>query len=265
MPSPSPDGRTIALVRFPRYRDVSDIWLMDRRTGKIHALTHGRDGKDVRNNLWAAWPTWSSDGTHLLYSWDLQKRAQPASDARSSALAVWSLPLKGGTPTQLTAPKIGSAGDEEPTLRPHSQQFAYVKWNYYDSNFQIYSQLVLDDPVVGRTYTLTPVGGRVIQPIWDPAGNRLAYIQSPNGVDELTVARVTHTAAGPQLQHPIVLASGQVAQPAFTTDGRWVSYLRPEGDAFALYVVRATGGPSYRVSSLSNQLDARWRPVWVHR
>ena len=265
MPSPSPDGRTIAFVRFPRYRDVSDIWIMDRRTGKLHALTHGRDVKDVRNNLWAAWPTWSSDGSHLLFSWDLQKRAQPPSDARSSALAVWSLPVKGGTPTQLTSPKTGSAGDEEPALRPHSQQFAYVKWNYYDSNFQIYSQLVIDDPVVGRTYTLTPVGGRVIQPAWDPAGSRLAYIRSTNGVDELAVARVVHTAAGPQLQHPIALARGAVAQPAFTTDGKWVSYLQPEGDAFALYVVRATGGPSYRVSSLSNQFDARWRPVWVHR
>jgi Tol biopolymer transport system component len=140
-----------------------------------------------------------------------------------------------------------------------------VKWNYYDSNFQIYSQLVIDDPVVGRTYTLTPVGGRVIQPAWDPAGSRLAYIRSTNGVDELAVARVVHTAAGPQLQHPIALARGAVAQPAFTTDGKWVSYLQPEGDAFALYVVRATGGPSYRVSSLSNQFDARWRPVWVHR
>ena len=265
MPNPSPDGRTIALVRFPRYRDVSDIWLLDRRTGKMHALTHGRDIKDVRNNLWAAWPTWSSDGSSILYSWDLQKRTQPASDARSSALAVWSLSAKGGKPTQLTTPVTGSAGDEDPALRPHSRQFAYVKWNYYPSNFQIYSQLVLDDPVTGRSSALTPVGGRVLQPAWDAAGNRLAYIQSTNGVDELSVAHVVSTAAGPQLQHAIVLASGEVAQPSFTPDGRWVSYLRPEGDAFALYVVRSTGGPSYRVSSLSNQLDARWRPVWVHR
>jgi hypothetical protein len=60
-------------------------------------------------------------------------------------------------------------------------------------------------------------------------------------------------------------AKGAPGQPTFITDGRRVSHLRPEGDAFALYVVRATGGPSYRVSSLSNQLDARWRPVWVHR
>lgn len=263
MPSPSPDGRTIALVRFPRYRDVSDIWLMNRKTGAMHALTHGRDAKDVRNNLWAAWPTWSSDGSELLYSWDLQKRTQPPSDIRSSALAIWSLPAKGGNPTQLTMPRIGSAGDEDPSLRPHSRQFVYVKWNYFDANFQIFSQLVLDDPITGHSYTLTPVGGRVLQPAWDRGGNRLAFIQSTNGVDQLVVERMVTTAAGPQLQHPVVLASGMVAQPAFTTDGRWVSYLRPEGDAFALYVARASGGPSYRVSSLSNQLDARWRPVWV--
>jgi LCP family protein required for cell wall assembly len=263
MPSPSPDGRTVAVVRFPRYRDVSDIWLLDRRTGKMRALTHGRDPKDVRNNLWDAWPTWSSDGSHLLYSSDLQKRAQPPTDARSSALAVWSLPVKGGTPTQLTVPQVGSMGDEDPVLRPHSQQFAYVKWSFYNSNFQIYSQLMIDDPVVRRTYTLTPVGGRVLQPAWDAAGNRLSFIRVTNGVDELAVAHVVHTASGPQLRHAIVLARGEVAQPSFTPDGRWISYLRPVGDAFALYVVRATGGPSYRVSSLSNQIDARWRPVWV--
>jgi len=265
MPSISPDGRTIALVRFPRYRDVSDIWMLDSRTHHLHQLTNGQagNGKDVRNNLWAAWPAWSSDGSRLLFSWDQQKRTQPPSDIRAAGPAVWSWPLHGGNPVPLTVPVAGSGGDEDPAVRPHSQSFLYVKWNYFPQTFGIYSQLMLDNPVNGTQTALTPVGGRILQPTWDASGTRVAFVRGVANANELVVAHVVDTPQGPQLRQITVVARGAVGQPSFTRDGRWISFLRPQGDAFSLFVVPATGGGEQQISAIPNVIDGRWRPVWT--
>jgi hypothetical protein len=60
-----------------------------------------------------------------------------------------------------------------------------------------------------------------------------------------------------------VLARGKVGQPAFSADGRWVSYLRTEGDGFALYARRIAGGPEVRLLNVPSDLDARWTPIWL--
>ena len=271
MPSPSPDGRSLAFVRFSR-KYASDIWILDLRTSREHAITHDSDpGGEVRNNLWAAWPSWSSDGTRLIFSWDRAKLTQPPSDIRPVDLALWQTPIDGSSWTEISLPNRGSGGDTEPVTRPGSDQVLYVKWNYLQSNNQPYSQLVLSDHAVSREWALTPVGGRVLQPAWDPAGRRLTFVRRTNGVDEVAVAPVLQTPSGPQLGPPaqpghapgVVLARGKVAQPAFTPDGQWVSYLRVQGDGFALYVAPAGGGPSIRLDQVPTDVDARWHPVWM--
>jgi hypothetical protein len=70
-------------------------------------------------------------------------------------------------------------------------------------------------------------------------------------------------ASGPTLGRRVVLASGQVAQPAFTPDGKWITYLRAQGDGFGLAAVPASGGAAVAISDLGSQIDARWRPMWM--
>jgi Tol biopolymer transport system component len=77
------------------------------------------------------------------------------------------------------------------------------------------------------------------------------------------VARLVTTKNGPQLQNQTVIASGEVAQPALTPDGRWIAFLQADGDGFSLYVERSSGGPAVKLGEAGTGVDALSRPIWV--
>lgn len=262
MPALSPDARSLAFIRYSGY--ASDIIVKDLRTGVERTVTDDRSS-DVASNLWAAWPSWSSDGRTLLFSTDRAKLTAPPSDFRPIDLAVYSMPAAGGSGNQITTPAAGSGGDTDPGWRPGTSQFAYVKWNYeYPSNVP-YSQLVVKDNKTGGAWALTPYGERVLQPAWNSAGNRLVYVHTDpaTGTDEIDAAAVTWARGAPRLGTVTVLARGDVAQPAFTPDGKWVSFLRRAGDSFQLYLEPSRGGALEKVSTVSTHVDAQSRPIWV--
>ncbi|HEX6506481.1 MAG TPA: LCP family protein, partial [Chloroflexota bacterium] len=127
MASVAPRGRYIAYVRFTKYE--SDIWTMDLRTGRQRRLT--RDSSpDVHANLWAAWPSFTSDGRSIVFSYDRQKLSQPESETRSSDLALWTMSGNGLGAAELTSPAKGAGGDTDPAPRPGSGEIAYVHWDY---------------------------------------------------------------------------------------------------------------------------------------
>jgi Tol biopolymer transport system component len=263
MLSVSPNRKWLAYIRFTEF--ASDLWVRNLHTGKSYKLTSDTDPHDVHNNLWAAWPSWSSDGKSLLMSWDVQKRSLPESEARPVDLAIWRLASTGHPIAQVTTPQTGAGGDTEVVTRPGSQQYAYVRWDYNTANNSPYSQLVVSDPAVpGSHYFLTPRGGRVLDPAWDPAGKRMAFVRLlKNGVDQITVAPVLHTKHGPVLGRRIAIDSGQVGQPAFSPDGKWVSYVKAAGSGFSLYLERASGGTPMRIDAAGSGIDATTRPVWT--
>lgn len=267
MPDPSPNGRSIAFVRFTtgfqRYgKYASDVWVLDLPTMRQHSLTHDETANPP-NNLWALWPSWTSDGKYILFSSDRAKLSTAPSDVRKVDLDVWSMKSAGGTATKLTTSARGSGGDTEPKWRFGAHQFLYARWSYLQGTNQPYSALVLHDTRSGRSWQLTPAGGRAIDPEWDRKGNRIVYVSRVNGVDDVVVSRVVATKNGPALGPGTVLATGQVAQPAFSPDGRWVSYLRAHGDGFDFFLVPSSGGSAHRVDAVPSTIDARWRPVWT--
>jgi Tol biopolymer transport system component len=140
---------------------------------------------------------------------------------------------------------------------------AYVRWDYIQSTNQPFSQLMFRDTTQFAPVALTPVGGRVLQPQWDRRGSRLVYVRLTNGVDEIAVAPLIKTSSGVQLGPRRVIASGEVAQPSFTPDGKWISYLRVDGDGFDVYLEPAGGGASIKLDRIDSDLDARWRPMWL--
>lgn len=263
MLSVSPDGRSLAYIKFTRY--ASDLWVRALRGGKPRRLTSDQNQRDVHANLWAAWPSWAADGKSILFSWDRQKLALPESEARPVDLAVWRLSVSGGDPQQLTQPALGAGGDTDVAARPGSGQYVYVRWDYLTPSNQSYSQLMLKDPTnPSATYALTKKGGVVLQPAWSPTGNRLAFVRTAlDGSIQIVVAPVHHTPNGPVLGARTVLDSGKVAQPSFSPDGRWVSYLKYTGSAFQLFVVRSTGGAPRLVPTAGSGIDATVRPVWT--
>ncbi len=282
MPSLSPDGKTLAFVRFTnglhRYGTyASDIWLMDMKSRKQHVITHD-ENREVSNNLWAAWPTWSPDGKSILFDSDRAKLSQPPSDARGTDLSVWKMSVTGGRLVRLTQPPAalngtcqmggGAGGDTDPVWQPHGSHFLYVAWRYTVSRCvatgQVRTTLMLGAPGASSGVALTPAGVRVVQPTWAPNGRAVAYVQGgPGRSERIVVAPVRMERGRARLGRVRVIAGGKVAQPAFTPDGRWVSYLRPEGDGFGLFARRVAGGPEVRIDSVPSDIDAQWDPIWM--
>jgi Tol biopolymer transport system component len=111
---------------------------------------------------------------------------------------------------------------------------------------------------------LTPPNIRVVQPAWSRDGHRIAFVEGgPGNGESVVVATVKIGGASASLTHERVLATGKVAQPSFTADGKWVSYLRPSGDGFKLYARRIVGGPEIQIKNVPSDIDARWTPIWT--
>jgi Tol biopolymer transport system component len=104
----------------------------------------------------------------------------------------------------------------------------------------------------------------VVQPAWAPSGHEVAFVQGGPGRNErIVVASVRIAGQRARLMNERVLASGKLAQPSFTADGRWISYIRPQGDGFAIYARKLSGGPEVRIDNVPPDLDARWKPIWL--
>jgi LCP family protein required for cell wall assembly len=263
MMSLSPNGRWLAYIKFTQY--ASDLWVRDLRTQKSYKLTSDTNPHDIHQNLWAAWPSWSSDGKSILMSWDKQKLALGESEARPVDLALWKLKANGAPISMLTHPQKGTGGDTEAATRPHSGQYVYVRWDYLSPSNQPFSQLVLTDPASPRVSQdfLTPKGGKTLDPAWDRAGKRLTFVRYTNGVDQIVVASVVHSRNGPVLGARTVIDQGRVAQPAFSPDGKWVSYLKSDGSGFGLYLAKTAGGPGVKISEAGSAIDSTTRPIWT--
>jgi Tol biopolymer transport system component len=114
------------------------------------------------------------------------------------------------------------------------------------------------------SFTLTRDNQQIVQPALDSSGKRLAFIREVSTRNsELVEARLVDTKAGPHLRGERVIASGEIAQPAFTPDGRWISYLQADGDGFSIYLERSTGSASVKLDGPGNGVDAVSRPIWV--
>lgn len=262
----SPDGKYLAYVRFSTSY-ASDLYTRDLRTGVTRQITHDAAPK-VYNNLWAAFPTWSADERTLLFATDRAKLAiTPATEARPVDLAIWSVPARGGTPTQVSHPAtgvgIGGGGDTDPIWRPGTKQFLYVAWNYNLGNSTPYSQFKLSAVNGAAPNVLTPPSGRVLQPAFDAHGKTLTWVRGWGNVSQIVSAPLLDSRTSPRLGPVRVLAQGQVAQPAFTPDGSWISYLQAEGDNFILYMVPSKGGTPQRIAEAGSNLDALAHPIWV--
>jgi Tol biopolymer transport system component len=269
MPAIAPDGRNLAFVRWSA--EASDIGTYDLRT---HAAPTqitkdlSPDPTFISNSLWAAWPSWSADGKTLLFASDAYKLQAAANESRMLDLAIYRISRDGSNLQQLTTPASGAGGDTDPQFRGRTSEFLYDHWAYTWHGGvavgQPHSQLMIrnaDNP--HASWTLTPPSDQIVQPALDRSGTHVAYIHSGSVSSTLITGRIVDSRRGPVLRDRRVVARGKIAQPAFTPDGRWVSYLQADGSGFSLYLVPVRGGQAFKVAAAGSGLDATSRPVWV--
>ena len=205
----SPDGKRVAVERTDPQTQNKDIWLVDAASGAATRFT--------TDPGWDAFPTWSPDGSRIIFTsnrsgvYDLYQKA--SSGAGDETLFYQSKEGKGpnswspdgrfliyyslGQPIRLKLLSIDGAPDRQPTL--------------------------LVDP------KFTSVTGR-----FSPDGRWIAYSSNESGTNEVSV-RPFDVATG-TAGNPVIVTSGGGRTPLWRGDGKELFYMTADGTATAVEV-----------------------------
>lgn len=276
-PAISPDGSKIAFVQ--RYKDYSDLAYIPVSGGTPKVLVSG-NGHYYHDNIdyniihsdyyWYMEPSWSPDGSHLLFLANLQKNyvwaglGAPFNAAPFEDLEVFSLDFNSSSarPQVLAYASYGAGGDSDPFYVPNTspQEIVYTHYMYDPSGINQVDQIYLEDataianhpgaytPLQGAGIALTPTNIIARQPSLSPDGKTLAYVVSePND--------------GPMGIYTMQLATGVTADPNSSTSQQQA--LRPEKSASRIlrgtYEARPTWSPDNKqiayITEYNNELD----------
>lgn len=148
--------------------------------------------------------------------------------------------LEGGPARPLT-PVFGHAA--APTLSPDG------RWVLFVHSYERTDVLALVDRD-GALWPLKLVAGSdfYMQPVWHPAGDRIAWIEwdHPNMPWDGTRLKMARLAGDPPRLESVSLVAGgpdvPAFQPAFSPDGRWLSFILGDGEFDRLYLLDLVTG-----------------------
>jgi len=112
------------------------------------------------------------------------------------------------------------------------------------------TQLFAVSPGGGEVKQLTRSGTQAYDPVFSPAGTRIAFVRLGYGI-------YTMNADGSGLRR--LSRGGRDTNPTWSPDGKRIAFLRPKGSAWKLWVVPATGGKPARIKLA----PAAGRPSWT--
>ena len=190
-PAWSPDTRTIAVVRGSGGA-AAELWLLSVDGGAPRlAITEPK-------TIISESPAFTSDGRAIVHA-----------SNRGGATNIWSLPLAGGTPVQLTT---GAGPDESPSVaRDGTIAYANARWR---------DTLDVHDIRLGTSRTLLTHSPHVWGPVVSPDGNDIAV--NLGDVDGSWHIWMFSLKDGARRQ----LTSGEAGEvyPRFSPDGAFVYF-----------------------------------------
>jgi Tol biopolymer transport system component len=211
LPAFSPDGRTVAFVR---YRNVSlgDIYLIPAEGGAPTRLTHD----DAR--LWGSF-AWTPDGKSIVFAGN-----------RAGSDALWQLKLAGGQPERLP---VGGERAADPTVDASGRRLAYV---VFHEDSELYAlDLTRPDDAPTR---VAPSSRFDHMPQFSPDGRRIAFASARGGVaPDIWVANENGS-------NPVRLTFFDrfSSTPRWSPDGQWIVFDSAAHGSFDIFIVRAVGG-----------------------
>jgi Tol biopolymer transport system component len=282
-PAVSPDGKWIVFIE--KYKQYSDLCVVSTSGGKVRILRTGNGkfyyiGPYLHNTFtWYAQPSWSADGSTLLFLSDLEKEDWYArtTNAPMLDLQVFSVPFNNPTaqPKDVAYAVFGDGGNRDATYRPgHANQIIYTHYTYdAATRTQQQIQLFMEDPgaisahpgvyhpgMPGTGYdpgiAITPSTADVIEPAFSPDGNSIAYVKRnatdmslyvmPTPPDSITVTPNDPNTEKQALEMYTNDSSGLVThqlyieQPVWSPDGTQIAYITYANSSFDLWIANVT-------------------------
>ncbi|MDJ0523660.1 MAG: S41 family peptidase, partial [Planctomycetota bacterium] len=206
-----------------------DIWMTSSTGGNARRLTSDKatDG----------WPRLSPDGTQVAF----QREIKDNSD-------IWLLDMKSGSKRQLTRDK---AGDFFHSWSPDGKHLVFCSER--SGNRDIWKIEVES----GDTTRLTKHKAGDDDPSWSPDGRHIAFDSAREGDQAIFIM----DADGGNVRR-VTNGSGFLQVPSWSPDGSMLVYeeFNPaNGRSGGLFVIRATGGASMRISR--DGQTAHWSPA----
>jgi len=210
----SRDGKRVAFERTDASTQNRDIWLLDVASGKATRFTS--------DPAWEAFPTWSPDGSRIIFT--------------SNRSGVFDLYQKASN----------GAGIEE-LFHKSSEGKGPTSWSP-DGRFLLYYSL--GQPTHVRLLAASGPADRAPVPVVDPQfssitarfspdGRWIAYTSNESGSDEISVRPFDAARGIPGA--PVVLTSDGGRTPLWRGDGKEIFYFDRAGIVTAMEVNAASG------------------------
>ena len=277
-PALSPDGSKIAFVQ--KYKNYSDLSYVAASGGNVHVLISGnghyykddRDPTIIHNDFyWYMQPTWSPDGSQLLFLSDLQKNyfwaslGTPFNQAAFEDLQIFSIPFADptATPQVVAYASFGDGGDRDADYVPQTNPLSIVYTHYtYDSTgTQQLIQIFIEDstaiannpgvytPTRDPGVALTPTNVECLQSMVSPDGKAVVYVQRATTQMTLSImplatgvtadpnnADTIQKALEPYKSTSHLKSDLYIAQPSWSPDGKQIAYVTEYQNALALFI-----------------------------
>jgi dipeptidyl aminopeptidase/acylaminoacyl peptidase len=205
----SPDGKRVAVERTDPQTQNKDIWVLDVASGASIRFTSDPG--------WDAFPTWSPDGSRVVFT--------------SNRSGVFDLYQKASTGAGNEALLYRSTEGKGPNSWSPDGRFLI----YYSLGQPTHLRLLAADGPADRTPTplvdpkFSSVTGR-----FSPDGHWIAYTSNESGKNEVSV-RPFDAATG-TAGSPVIVTSGGGRTPLWSGDGKELFYVAPDGTVTALEV-----------------------------
>ncbi len=216
----SPDGKRVAVERTDPQTQNKDIWLIDAASGASTRFTSDPG--------WDAFPTWSPDGSRIVFT--------------SNRSGVYDLYRKASS----------GAGNDE-LLYQSTEGKGPNSWSP-DGKFLIYYSLgqpthlkllAVDGPADRKAVPLVDPQFSSVTGRFSPDGRWIAYSSNESGKNEISV-RPFHSATG-TAGNPVIVTSGGGRTPLWSEDGKELFYINSDGMATAVDLKSKVTSPLFKV------------------
>jgi len=204
----SPDGKRVAVERTDPRTQNKDIWLLDAVSGATTRFTS--------DPAWDAFPTWSPDGSRIVFT--------------SNRSGVYDLYRKSSSGVGAEELLYQSSEGKGPNSWSPNGKFLI----YYSLGQPTHLRLLaVDGPADRKPVPLVDPQFSSVTGRFSPDGRWIAYSSNESGKNEISVR--PFDAAG-LAGNPVIVTSGGGRTPLWRGDGKELFYITADGTATAVDV-----------------------------